>query len=227
MNEQLTLIAFGAFIGLITGVLGRVIHDSILIGQKKRRILDGFISELKELKYQYLMNIYLIYGRYALLNRESIDWLLENLEEYQNSEELDKTLESLRRLSKLNDPEFSELLERRKSESQGKSLIPKKSRIMFIEQNLDYLDIFDEDFQYKILKIMKGIDRLNQQIDIARTYDMKTFEVDDEDNHRKICANLDLSIQNLGRWQELSANDVSDFIKNYEKMSNEFRFTSS
>ncbi len=91
-------------------------------------------------------------------------------------------------------------------------------------QNLHYVDMFDKTLQYEILKILKKIDRLNQQIDIAKAYDMKTFEVEDPSNHRRICANLDISLQNLGRWEESTVRDIIAFIAKYEKIDQVVRF---
>ncbi|MCH7518918.1 MAG: hypothetical protein IH964_07805 [Candidatus Dadabacteria bacterium] len=75
------------------------------------------------------------------------------------------------------------------------------------------------------IKIMKGIDRLNQGIDIALYYDRKTFEVEDEYNHRKICLNVDMSIKGIGRWGEILVNNISEFIQMNEKSN--FHFLSN
>jgi hypothetical protein len=53
---------------------------------------------------------------------------------------------------------------------------------------------------------------------------MKTFEIEDKDNHMKIYANLDISLENLGRWEEITVKDITAFITNYEKMSHVMRF---
>ncbi len=136
MKDQLILIAFGAFIGLIPGVLVKVVYDSISKSQKKKEVLNGFISELKELKFQYLMNIFLVYTRYSMLDREKIVFLLNNLNKCQDYEDSKATIKKLNDLNNTSDPTLSCILEVKKIESQGKSLIPKKTKILFIEQNL-------------------------------------------------------------------------------------------
>lgn len=217
MKEQMAFTTFGAFLGLFFGVIGKLIYDSISKCQKKKQILNGFIVELTALKYQYTLNTYLIYSRYGLLDKDNISWLIDNLEIFRETEKLDKTLENLKTLKEKSEDEteFASLLVARKQASEGKSLIPKKTKILFIEQNLHYIDMFNEKDQLEILKIMKAVDRLNQQIEIAHMYYIKTFEVADPDNHSKITSNLDLSLQNLGRWQEQTVNDINKFIEGH------------
>jgi len=213
MNEEMTYTLFGAFLGLFFGVIGKLIYDSIARYNKRKQVLNGFITELTEIKYQYVISIYLIYSRYGLLRDTNVTWLYNNLECYSEREELKNVLDSLKVLKVAGPVEFARLCAERTAKSAGLSLIPKKTKILFIEQNLHYLDLFNQKDQYNILKIMKSVDRLNQQIEIAKMYDVKTFEVEDPDNHRRICLNLDLSLENLGIWQEQSVNDINKFIE--------------
>jgi len=224
MSEQLILISFGAFIGLITGVLGRVIYDSILIGHKSSKILNGIINELKVVKMEYLFNIYLLYSRYQLLTRENINWLINNFEEYRDTEDVSNILNFLSTLQNGSDQQLATININRRNASIGKSLIPKKIRHMFIEKHLDNLDLYEVDCQYKLIKIMKGIDRLNQQIDVAQIYDMKTFEITDPGNHSRVIANVDISLKKLGEWEKMSVDEISDFIRNYETIDVSYKF---
>ena len=210
MNEEILLLIIGAFIGIVPGLLIKIVYDSLLKESKRESVSKAIISELEELKYQYLLTIYNIDSRYELLNREKIRWIYENLKAYKDIEDAENIIKGLKGFSVLNDNQINEFNRIKKSQSEGKSLIPKKSRVLFIEQNMDYIDLFNTDYQYKIIKIMKGID-------IALYYDRKTFEVEDEDNHRKICLNVDMSIKGIGRWGVILVNNISEFIEQNEK----------
>lgn len=217
INEKILLLIIGAFIGIVPAFLVKIIYDSFSKESKKESISIAIISELKEIKYQYLLTIYNIYSRYSLLDHENIEWLHENLKEFEKLEEAGNILKLFHGLTELTDLQIKAFLHSKQSVSTGKSLIPKKSRILFIEQNMDYIDLFDTDYQYKIIKIMRDIDRLNQQIDIVLFYERKTFEIEDEDNHKLICQNLDTAIMEIGTWGQNLVNIISEFIEKSEK----------
>lgn len=217
MSQELTLIAFGAGIGLITGVLGRVIYDSLVRETKKSSILKGIINELKGLKNQCVNTTWLVYIRYGLMNREILDWIYDNFVDLKDIEDSDTSLESLERLRTYDDVTLANTFRMRHQigESNRTGLSFKKNRLLYIENNINNLSLFDIDIQYKILEIIKKLDRINQHIDHASKYFDLTFTLD-EDNYHTVSRNYDDSARNIGRWNYQLANDISKFVKKYE-----------
>ncbi|CAN0509316.1 unnamed protein product, partial [Scytosiphon promiscuus] len=181
-------------LGIVPAVLVKIIYDSIVNGFKKKSITKAIISELKEIKFQYVLNIFLIYSRHELLTRENIKWIYNNLKECSEIEEARNIIKGLHGFDKFSDQELEQYKLDRKEASLCKSLNPKKKKILVVEQNIEYIDLYDPEYQYKAIRILRGVDRQNQQLDSASIYHIKTFEVEDADNHAKVCKNQDIAI---------------------------------
>ncbi|MCH7518898.1 MAG: hypothetical protein IH964_07695, partial [Candidatus Dadabacteria bacterium] len=119
INEEILLLIIGAFIGIVPGLLIKIVYDSLSKESKRESVSKAIISELEELKYQYLLTIYNIYSRYELLNREKIRWIYENLKAYKDIEDAENIIEGLKNFFDLNDNQISKFNRIKKSQSEG------------------------------------------------------------------------------------------------------------
>ena len=69
-------------VGWLLGLLGQPIIDAIRKGYQKKEIQTAIISELKEIQYRLVCNVYLINRRFGTIDNQLLNWSFKILKDY-------------------------------------------------------------------------------------------------------------------------------------------------
>lgn len=200
------------FFGWLLGLLSPQLNERINRHYKKQDFTIGLLSEFKELKARLIANVYLLIKKIGTCKKEQLEWLVNNIDEYEGSyppQGIKQNLTKLIEQANTDQIETIGLIDEYASESRGLDL--KKFFLPFLEAKIDSLSLLDEKFRIQVFEIRSKIIIINEEIDNARFFFRKTFDSSlDELNQKIIKINLESSYSHI----------VDQAMSTVEKISN-------
>lgn len=193
MWVTILLVIFGWLLGLLT----QPIVERIRTYYKKKEVMRGIFTELKEYKYRMALSAWGIERDFGTYDKEFLEWTRDNIKEYESTFTYKKNtiIEGIEKLLKLDDKKLALIREKEKRKT-GRSL--KKDDLPYINSNIGYLPLFDTDFHNKVLEIRTHNRLSNDEMELALYYYKMTFDMTlDEGNRDIIGKNLDSSYKHI------------------------------
>ena len=193
MFETIALI----FVGWLLGILGQPIIDAVRNGYLKKEIQIAIISELKEIQYRLVCNVYLISRRFGTIDNQLINWSLKILKEYKGPYSDRQVLEALERQRNLNEEQLASLGEIMKPDK-SQAMTLRKFATPFLDFHIGSLSMFPPNYQLELFEIKSQLGLLNDRIEDTRYYYKMTFESNiSSDNYNAVCHDLEQAYKNI------------------------------
>ena len=198
-------------LGWLLGLLSPQISERISRHYKKRDLRIGLISELKEIRYRLILTTYLLSKKAGSFNKDLIEWVRKQLEDYKERDHTKMTLSVLEKLSA--DPSQIAVI-RSLSYDEETGLSLKKFYLPFIEAKTDFFPVFGDGCRNLLFQIRFQIQALNEEIDNVLFYFRKTFDSSMSPvNHEIVRKNLTHGFENLARQTKLITEKINDLLK--------------
>lgn len=172
LNDYLVLV-----LGWLLGILSPAIVVTIRDKREAKTIKAALISELHELHYRLLLNVYLIESKYSILDHKFFKWAQSVLTQYKGintAESLLNTIGPLLNFTKDEMAIYNQMAKQQRQPNSGTSL--KKHSLPFLETSINALAKFDSIFRGQLLEIKTRIGFLNEITDEARYYYQLSFQ---------------------------------------------------
>ena len=178
--------------------------DAIQNSYRRAAIQKSLFVELHDLRCKLAMGTFLLAERTGTLNRELLLWLEPIEKSYQGFYAQPDFGKGIQGLLKLNDQQLQELC--KQSADRGLSL--KKYALPFLELHLSSLPLFSPEFQRNALEIRAQLSAINEEIDLVRFYQAKTYDSSvTPENYEIIRSSIKRLYGDIGRmWRDLADN---------------------
>lgn len=197
-------------IGWLLGIFSPLIYDEVKKRQHRKEIRIGILTEFKELRYKLMGSVYLVETRFGNYDRKLLEWLKPIVQDYKGTHKKDNFFKSIESHLNLTDEQLSAISQQSKAESK-RGLSFKKYELPFLDSKINYLTVFDESFQNRVLEIKTQLKLFHEEIDQARFYFEKTFDSTmSPENQDIIRTNLEGCYKNLGRQARNLADRIGE-----------------
>ena len=169
--EQILLILFGWFLGL----LSPVIIDKIKSTYNKKDFFNALCIELHDLQYRMAVLSFRLGQDYGDLNEKFVSEIKPIIENYQGNEPSKNIIEFLNILTNSNENERNKLIVHMR-EKRGKSLSLKTYSPSLIESNINILSTLPIELQSKIHEFKNHLNIYNQEAAAVNKYIEMSFD---------------------------------------------------
>lgn len=199
-------------LGWLLGLLSPVIVDGIKKHLKKKELKKSFYNELNDIKGRLICCVYQLESQYGKYDRELLKWLksyktniLKLIKDTYIFEHLDDLLD-------LDDEQLTIKLYTHKKTFSGGFFAP-MIRLSFIDSNINYLSLFETEFQKQIQDIRAQIHFFNEHNSQLRYFYKMTFDENiSDENHEIIRNNFKESCLDLNRISKLIIKRIECFV---------------
>ena len=140
-------------------------------------------------------------------------WLRPILKGYQGFYAKDVKLDLFDQVKEWGDEQIDAVLNSGGFRDKDKGIELKKYRAPFLAEKVAHLTLFAPAFQQKALRIGSRLELINEQIDEARFYMQKTFDVDQgETNLAKLRTNAENSYVRIASMSKDAADMIGEFL---------------
>lgn len=181
--QDILLIVFGWLLGLLAPAIVNSIKDR----RESGVIKSALRSEIGELRYRLLLDVYKIESKHIGLDRKFFEWAQPIVMSYKGvnpSEELLNNIDQLLKLDQEQMSQYSQLImSKRRADSR---ILLRKRYVPLLESNMTMLAKLDPVSMGKLLEIKARIGSLNEMRDDSRYYYNLSFESGLSQNNYKI-----------------------------------------
>jgi len=211
MNVVNTIISL--IIGWGLGLLSPFVVEKIKLRKKKRELLNGIITELRDVRIKLAGASFLLGKEAGKFDREFLAWCLPVFRDYEGPEPTKNILKSIEMLLTQNDEQIERFKKITKL-PEGVGLSLKHYEIPFTQSKLGEISIFNIKIQNMILNIRSHIDLLNSEIDIAMKYHFMTYDSSISiENHKRLTIDIKKRFANIQGMAMQIADRIGEFIK--------------
>jgi hypothetical protein len=197
------------FVGWLLGILGQPIIDAVRKGYLKRDIKISIISELKEIQYRLVCNVYLINRRFGTIDKQLINWSFKILKEYKGAYSEIQVLEALERQQNLNEKQLASLGEIMKPDK-SQAITLRKFSTPFLDYHIGSLSMFSPNYQLKLFEIKSQLGLLNDRIEDTNFYYKMTFEPNiSSENYNAVRHDLEKAYKNVADKAKTIVDSIS------------------
>lgn len=176
-------IIFGWLLGLLSPIIVDAVRDRHKISDVKKIIK----SELQELQYRLLFNIFLVDKNYSNLDRTFFEWAQSILIEYKGINSKDALLKATGQLLKLTNDEVNYIVQQLdKKDKPNRALLFRKHFLYSIEINLPLIAKLNSIFLGRLLEIKTRIGFINEISEESDYYFKLSFQNDISSGNYKI-----------------------------------------
>jgi len=160
--------------GWLLGLLSQPIVSKIEKHSKQKEIRNAIFSELQNIEIRLVVLCYKIQTHLGKNDMETLIWIKGIYKKYKGNFP-HRLLDTFEKLSQAPDDQFDEIIRTSKAEDDI-SISPKKYSLPYTESILEYLSVFDSNFQKNIFDIRTQINFLNDDIENSSFYFRLTFK---------------------------------------------------
>jgi hypothetical protein len=203
------------FIGWVFGLFGTYLLEVIKKHYKKKEIKNAIIAEITGIRSILLGNTFILTMKFGNYNKETIDLIDENINDFSDVEGFEKFKTLIGNLKQLSDEEIKQQATDYRNFQESDASHLKTIIHPYLDANMGFVSLTDLKFQKFLIRFLSNINQFNENIEQSRFYFEKTFDISmGEENHNINKKNLLISYKTISKQ---SVDIISLINKNIPK----------
>ncbi len=211
---QIILTFISIFFGWMLGIAQNLIIDRIRNRKQVRELLEATYLELEQYRYKMAISVCRIRFKAGDISQELISWIQPIAASYNGPDKNSQLTEHLEKLAKVDSDKILERAKYKASMTDDlQSLSLRCYGMPFLKAQINRLSLCPIRIQTRLLEILQSSELVNQIIEQHWFFYQKTFDGSlSEANHKHICNNMDLAIENIAMQGTLIVDRISEVL---------------